>query len=143
MNEAEFSQLLTVATGRTSVSRIGLHYNTFRDYDPDLGRFTTPDPIGLAGGLNLYQYAPNPIMWVDPWGWACKPTRTNLIQARNANTLRLSLRSFKTRIYEISSLHGRTCDTFCVATILRCGMAQQKQRRPFLTGPSRLEMLKA
>jgi len=50
----------------------GLHYNTFRDYDPDLGRFTTPDPIGLAGGLNLYQYAPNPIMWVDPWGWACK-----------------------------------------------------------------------
>ncbi|MDH0746740.1 DUF6531 domain-containing protein [Pseudomonas sp. GD03842] len=49
----------------------GLHYNTFRYYDPDIGRFTTPDPIGLAGGLNLYQYAPNPIRWVDPWGW-CK-----------------------------------------------------------------------
>ncbi|WCM88930.1 RHS domain-containing protein [Acidovorax sp. NCPPB 3576] len=28
----------------------GLHYNTFRYYDPDLGAFTTPDPIGLAGG---------------------------------------------------------------------------------------------
>ena len=27
----------------------GLHYNTFRYYDPDIGRFTTPDPIGLAG----------------------------------------------------------------------------------------------
>ncbi|OQR34104.1 type IV secretion protein Rhs [Pseudomonas sp. Bc-h] len=49
----------------------GLHYNTFRFYDPDVGRFTTPDPIGLLGGLNLYQYAPNPIGWVDPWGWAC------------------------------------------------------------------------
>ncbi|MCO8164712.1 DUF6531 domain-containing protein [Pseudomonas sp. 21LCFQ010] len=49
----------------------GLHYNTFRFYDPDIGRFTTPDPIGLAGGFNLYQYAPNPIGWVDPWGWAC------------------------------------------------------------------------
>ncbi|WP_439852263.1 RHS repeat-associated core domain-containing protein [Pseudomonas syringae] len=48
----------------------GLHYNTFRFYDPDIGRFTTPDPIGLAGGLNLYQYAPNPIGWVDPWGWS-------------------------------------------------------------------------
>jgi len=47
----------------------GLHYNTFRFYDPDIGRFTTPDPIGLAGGINLYQYAPNPIGWVDPWGW--------------------------------------------------------------------------
>ncbi|WP_225981527.1 RHS repeat-associated core domain-containing protein [Paracidovorax avenae] len=47
----------------------GLHYNTFRYYDPDLGAFTTPDPIGLAGGINLHQYAPNPIAWIDPWGW--------------------------------------------------------------------------
>ncbi|QCP54368.1 type IV secretion protein Rhs [Trinickia violacea] len=46
----------------------GLHYNLFRYYDPDMGRFITPDPIGLAGGLNLYQYAPNPISWIDPWG---------------------------------------------------------------------------
>jgi RHS repeat-associated protein len=53
----------------------GLHYNTFRFYDPDIGRFTTPDPIGLAGGLNLYQYAPNPVGWVDPWGWNCLRVR--------------------------------------------------------------------
>ncbi len=46
----------------------GLHYNTFRFYDPDIGRFTTPDPIGLAGGLNLYTYAPNPLTWIDPFG---------------------------------------------------------------------------
>jgi RHS repeat-associated protein len=52
----------------------GLHYNTFRFYDPDIGRFTTPDPIGLMGGINLYQYAPNPVTWVDPLGWACKST---------------------------------------------------------------------
>ncbi|MDR2011974.1 MAG: hypothetical protein LBQ20_02765, partial [Rhodanobacter sp.] len=37
-----------------------MHYNTFRYYDPDIGRFATQDPIGLLGGLNLYQYAPNP-----------------------------------------------------------------------------------
>ncbi|SFD92170.1 RHS repeat-associated core domain-containing protein, partial [Paracidovorax konjaci] len=48
----------------------GLHYNTFRYYDPDMGRFISPDPIGLAGGLNLQQYAPNPTGWTDPWGWA-------------------------------------------------------------------------
>ena len=48
----------------------GLHYNTFRYYDPDTGRFTQPDPIGLAGGFNLYQYAPNAFMWIDPWGLA-------------------------------------------------------------------------
>ena len=46
----------------------GLHYNTFRYYDPDTGRFTQPDPIGLLGGFNLYQYAPNALTWVDPWG---------------------------------------------------------------------------
>ncbi|MCE0460047.1 RHS repeat-associated core domain-containing protein [Pseudomonas uvaldensis] len=48
----------------------GLHFNTFRFYDPDVGRFTTPDPIGLAGGLNTYAYSPNPFMWSDPLGLA-------------------------------------------------------------------------
>ncbi|ELO81637.1 hypothetical protein SEEERB17_020811 [Salmonella enterica subsp. enterica serovar Enteritidis str. SARB17] len=46
----------------------GLHYNLFRYYDPECGRFTQPDPIGLEGGINLYQYAPNPITWIDPLG---------------------------------------------------------------------------
>ncbi|MEY2344381.1 hypothetical protein I3679_010670 [Proteus mirabilis] len=27
-----------------------MHYNTFRYYASDLGRFTQQDPIGLAGG---------------------------------------------------------------------------------------------
>jgi len=58
----------------------GLHYNTFRFYDPDIGRFTTPDPIGLAGGLNLYQYAPNPFGWVDPKGLACSTYKGKLNQ---------------------------------------------------------------
>jgi RHS repeat-associated protein len=48
----------------------GLHYNRFRYYDPDVGRFTTQDPIGLLGGVNNYQYAPNPMVWVDPLGLA-------------------------------------------------------------------------
>jgi RHS repeat-associated protein len=51
----------------------GLCYNTFRYYDPDCGRFIVEDPIGLLGGLNLYQYAPNPLMWIDPWGWMDLP----------------------------------------------------------------------
>lgn len=46
----------------------GLHYNRHRYYDPDSGRFLSKDPIGLAGGLNLYLYAPNPVGWVDPLG---------------------------------------------------------------------------
>nr|WP_260265911.1 RHS repeat-associated core domain-containing protein [Cronobacter malonaticus] len=54
----------------------GLHYNRFRYYDPDAGRFISQDPIGLAGGINLYQYAPNPLVWVDPLGLSNKPCST-------------------------------------------------------------------
>ncbi len=32
------------------------------------GQYISPDPIGLAGGINLYQYAPNPLTWIDPLG---------------------------------------------------------------------------
>jgi RHS repeat-associated protein len=39
----------------------GLHYNRHRYYQPTTGRFLTPDPIKLAGGLNNYQYVPNPL----------------------------------------------------------------------------------
>jgi len=35
----------------------GLHYNRFRYYDPQLGRYINQDPIGLDGGLNLYGYS--------------------------------------------------------------------------------------
>ncbi|MCC5959790.1 MAG: RHS repeat-associated core domain-containing protein [Rhodobacteraceae bacterium] len=51
----------------------GLHYNRHRYYDPQSGRFIHQDPIGLQGGINLYEYAPNPIHWVDPLGLTCKP----------------------------------------------------------------------
>ena len=46
--------------GQYADDETGLYYTTFHCYDPHSGRFTTQDPIGLAGGLNLYQYAPNP-----------------------------------------------------------------------------------
>ncbi|MFH2049758.1 MAG: RHS repeat-associated core domain-containing protein [bacterium] len=50
-------------------SETGLHYNWNRYYDPATGRYLTPDPIGLAGGLNLYKYAgANPVNMIDPEG---------------------------------------------------------------------------
>jgi RHS repeat-associated protein len=46
----------------------GLHYNRFRYYDPEAGRYVSPDPIGLLGGLNPYRYTVNPVNWIDPLG---------------------------------------------------------------------------
>ncbi|HEN8731525.1 TPA: RHS repeat protein, partial [Pseudomonas putida] len=54
--------------GQYSDNETGLQYNTFRYYDPEIGRFNSQDPIGILGGCNFYGYASNPISWVDPWG---------------------------------------------------------------------------
>ncbi|PIE69797.1 MAG: hypothetical protein CSA21_00310 [Deltaproteobacteria bacterium] len=52
----------------------GLHYNHHRYYDPQTGRYLSPDPIELAGGMNLYAYVQNdPVNAVDPEGlWRYK-----------------------------------------------------------------------
>ena len=46
----------------------GLHYNFFRYYEPDCGRFVNQDPIKLSGGNNFYQFAPNAQNWIDILG---------------------------------------------------------------------------
>lgn len=47
----------------------GTLYRRNRYYDPKSGRFTQEDPIGLAGGLNLYGFAAgDPISYSDPFG---------------------------------------------------------------------------
>ncbi|WP_458376814.1 RHS repeat-associated core domain-containing protein [Pseudomonas pergaminensis] len=51
----------------------GLHYNRHRYYNPNVGRYLTPDPVKLAGGINAYQYAPNPTGWIDPLGLSSCP----------------------------------------------------------------------
>ncbi len=45
-----------------------LHYNRFRYYSPLLGRYLQSDPIGIAGGVNLYAYTVNPLKEVDVRG---------------------------------------------------------------------------
>ncbi|WP_419689428.1 RHS repeat-associated core domain-containing protein [Burkholderia theae] len=47
---------------------INLHYNRFRFYSPVLGRYLQSDPMGQAGGINLYAYPSNPVVSVDVLG---------------------------------------------------------------------------
>lgn len=58
-------------TGREWDSETNLYYYRARYYDPKIGRFLSEDPIGLAGGLNLFAYVENsPASLTDPFGLA-------------------------------------------------------------------------
>ncbi len=55
-------------TGREN-DKTGLYFYRARYYDPILKRFISEDPIGIAGGLNLYQYVGgDPVSYVDSDG---------------------------------------------------------------------------
>jgi RHS repeat-associated protein len=55
-------------TGREN-DETGLYYYRGRYYDPASSRFTSEDPIGFGGGVNLYGYADgNPTTLSDPFG---------------------------------------------------------------------------
>jgi RHS repeat-associated protein len=56
----------------------GTQYRRNRYVDPTTGRFTQEDPIGLAGGLNLYGFAGgDPVTFSDPFGLkaGCPPCK--------------------------------------------------------------------
>jgi RHS repeat-associated protein len=61
----------------------GMLYQRNRYYDPQTGRFTQEDPIGLAGGMNAYGFAGGDrINFGDPFGtcppvWLCAAIGAN------------------------------------------------------------------
>jgi RHS repeat-associated protein len=50
---------------------LNLSCNRFRYWSPELGRFIESDPLGLAGGLNLYAWPGCPLLTSDPLGLGC------------------------------------------------------------------------
>jgi RHS repeat-associated protein len=56
-------------TGHDFQAELGLYLTHYRAYEPNLGRWLSADPIGEAGGINLYGYVGNdPINGLDPYG---------------------------------------------------------------------------
>ena len=67
-NSTSHPSLLGYAGG-IALPGAGLVHMRARAYDPALGRFASPDPIGVEGGINLYGYAGgDPIDRTDPTG---------------------------------------------------------------------------
>ena len=64
------SGLLTLQGMDTSLAPLTLQHVGHRWYQPDIGRFVQRDPIGLAGGANLYENVHSkPTASVDPVGF--------------------------------------------------------------------------
>lgn len=60
-------------TGMERDDETGLEYHSARYYMPWLGRWLNPDPIGLKGGLNVYEYGSScPLTFEDKQGLAPK-----------------------------------------------------------------------
>jgi RHS repeat-associated protein len=52
----------------------GLHYNWYRHYDPSIGRYVQPDPLGFIDGPGIYEYAHStPLMKTDSRGLFISP----------------------------------------------------------------------
>lgn len=67
----------------------GLNYCQNRYYDPLTGRFMTRDPIGYAGGSNLYGYCGgNPVMSADPSGTVKTYTLYKLIDEKTGELMK-------------------------------------------------------
>lgn len=67
--EAQGFELNLRFPGQYADAESGTHYNYFRDYNPETGRYQTSDPLGLEGGLNTFAYAGgNPLSFIDPLG---------------------------------------------------------------------------
>lgn len=71
--------------GQYADDETGLSYNRFRYYDAELGRFISPDMLGLPGGFNQYAFGPNPVRSVDPLGLAPSAAEAARAQADKIN----------------------------------------------------------
>jgi RHS repeat-associated protein len=73
---------------RNKLNTTGHEYHRNRVYDPQSGRFTQEDPIGLAGGLNGYGFANgDPVNFSDPFGLCPACLRMSLKALDRANAI--------------------------------------------------------
>ncbi|MBM7089819.1 putative T7SS-secreted protein [Streptomyces sp. NPDC014603] len=93
----------------------GLHYNYFRHYDPETGRYTSPDPLGLAPAPNPVAYVDNPYSGCDPLGLMPKYTKEEKAQQAREKAIQTADevveraqgdRMRKAGNYHADSMHG-------------------------------------
>ncbi|WP_314224621.1 putative T7SS-secreted protein [Streptomyces zaehneri] len=97
----------------------GLHHNCFRHYDPGTGRYTSPDPLGLAPAPNPLAYVDNPHSGCDPLGLMPKYTKEEKAQKRVDKILDdIAERARNGEINKHPKYHGDTMHGFTDEQVL-------------------------
>jgi RHS repeat-associated protein len=87
-----------------------LHQNRWRDYDPSLGRYIEPDPLGIDAGRNVYGYVDgDPLNLEDPTGlWqVCVPIPDGIDPAPGGDGIRIHLSGDMENRPPVASGRGR------------------------------------
>ena len=95
----------------------GLHYNFFRYYEPECGRFINQDPIRYLGGANFYTYAFNITSWVDYLGLNPFKIYSRLRQIFNKANKKSKKPDKRDQEYQLAK---RFCDTPVPPQASRC-----------------------
>jgi uncharacterized protein RhaS with RHS repeats len=113
-----------------------------RFYDQQSGRWTQEDPIGVAGGVNLYQFnGNNPVTFTDPFG--LDPCRKALRRisfictvVEALNTASSALHNVDKRFPDLPSAPGRTAGEVSsgVASDLKTGQGFSVSNAPTGSG---------
>ncbi|MFF3576352.1 putative T7SS-secreted protein [Streptomyces mirabilis] len=100
-------------------SETGLHYNFLRHYDPQTGRYASPDPLGLAPAPNPVSYVDNPNTASDPLGLMPNYTKEEKAQKRIDKILDdVAARAQKGEINKHAKYHGDTRHGFTDERVL-------------------------
>jgi len=69
--------------GQYEDAETGLYYNRFRYYSPEEECYISQDPIGLLGGMALYNYVHDANNFVDVFGLDCRKNKKEGLRREN------------------------------------------------------------
>ncbi len=110
----------------------GLHYNWHRSYDPTIGRYTQPDPLGFVDGPSVYGYAGgSPGMAVDPDGRAIPVYIIRILlgaAAGGGGNLAAQLYLHGGRLECVNGLQVAKAAAFGAAALFATGLSRERLR---------------
>jgi RHS repeat-associated protein len=87
--------------GQVTDEETGLCWTRFRCFDPEVGRWCSPDPVGVTGGANLFAFNGAPTFDTDPFGLSTGSPHDNVTSVINETNARTG---------NFSSAHTLTAD---------------------------------